>query len=379
MKHSRFTLFPREQGFFPYVWLIYISLPIIFMSIEQGSRRVVGFLMIALFLVTYRQLFFARKSFPLWLGLQMTLMFILCVLYNPYNLFMGFYTASFIGYYKDSRRFFIALSTFYVMLILPLILNAHRMIMQDMYIVLPFTIVMMMSPFGMRSMLKKQQLERDLNRANERIEELVKQEERMRISRDLHDTLGHTLSLITLKSQLVTRLIDRDPAKAILEAREIEQTSRAALRQVRELVSDMRTLSVADELKASERILESAGIRYTAEGDFRLKGISGLTQNILSMCLKEAVTNIVKHSQAEACMIAVGRTSGEILLTVSDDGIGWKEGPECQGTEGNGLKGMKERLSLIDGSLEFSLSGGTVVSIRVPVVKNESGKECDTA
>nr|WP_237392108.1 sensor histidine kinase [Paenibacillus dendrobii] len=367
------------MGFFPYVWLIYISMPIFYISQEHGLKMAVGYLMIALFLVTYRQLFFAKKSFPYWLGLQMLLAFMLCITYSPFNLFLGFYTASFIAYYKDKRRFFIALAVFYVMLILPVIINIPRLERSDIYVILPFLVVMMMSPFGMRSMFKQQQLERDLNQANERIEELVKREERIRISRDLHDTLGHTLSLITLKSQLVTRLVERDPQKALLEAREIEQTSRAALRQVRELVNGMRAISVIEEVKTSERILESAGIMHNAEGNFRLEGISGFIQNILSMCLKEAVTNVVKHSQANACTMAIEQTSGEILLTVSDDGIGWDTGLDGQLNDGNGLAGMRERLSLIDGSLELASSNGTRVIIRIPIIKNNAGKECETA
>ncbi|MGG0172748.1 sensor histidine kinase [Paenibacillus dokdonensis] len=355
-------------------------MPIFYISQEQGLRMVVGYLMIAIFLLTYRQLFFAKKSFTYLLGLQMLLAFILCIAYSPYNLFLGFYTASFIAYYKEQRRFSIALAVFYVMLILPIFINLPRMVRQDLYIVLPFLVVMMMSPFGMRSMFKQQQLQRDLKQANERIEELVKREERVRISRDLHDTLGHTLSLITLKSQLVTRLIERDPEKALMEAREIEQTSRAALRQVRELVTGMRTLTVMEELRASERMLESAGIQHKAEGDFRVEGISGLTQNILSMCLKEAVTNIVKHSRADACTIAIEQTSSEIRLAISDNGVGWNSGSEGEPKDGNGLTGMKERLSLIDGTVELSSSNGMIVQIRIPIViKNETGKECETA
>lgn len=379
MIRSRLRLFPSELGFFPYVWLIYISMPIYYISREHGLKMLAGYALIALFLLTYRQLFFAKKSFTLWLGLQMLLAFILCITYSPYNLFLGFYTASFVAYYKETRRFYTALAVFYAMLILPLILNIPRLERQDVYIVLPFLIVMMMSPFGMRSMFKQQQLERDLNQANDRIAELVKREERMRISRDLHDTLGHTLSLITLKSQLVTRLIERDPEKALHEAQEIEQTSRAALRQVRELVTDMRMLTLMEELKASERMLDSAGIRYIAEGDFRVENISGLVQNMLSMCLKEAVTNIVKHSLADTCTIAIEQTSGEIRMTISDNGIGWNAGHEDRGIEGNGLTGMRERLSLIDGSLELAVSEGTRVTIRIPIVKNETGKECETA
>ncbi|MDR0268893.1 sensor histidine kinase [Paenibacillus sp.] len=339
----------------------------------------IGYLMIALFLLTYRQLFFAKKWFNFWLGLQMILSFFLCVSFNQYNLFLGFYTSSFIAYYKVRRHFNIALAIFYAMLILPFVINLPQMAREQLFIMLPFIAVMMMSPFGMRSMFKRQKLERDLDEANERIKELVKHEERMRISRDLHDTLGHTLSLITLKGQLVTRLIERDPQKALLEAKEIEQTSRAALRQVRELVTNMRTLTVAEELKASERMLRSAGIAYQAKGNFQLKGISEVAQNILSMCLKESVTNIVKHSRADTCTIAVEQTSGELRLTVSDNGIGCNKDNETR-NDGNGLKGMRERLSLIDGTLELASSGGMTATICIPIVKRKTSDEelaCD--
>lgn len=218
MKRSRFELFPSDMGSFPYVWLIYIAIPIYYVAHERGFRMAAGYLMIALFVLTYRQLFFAKKSFVLWHGLQMLLLFSLSMAYSPYMLFMGFYVSSFIPYYKDRRKFYVALFFFYAVLILPLLFYLPGLGVQDLYVLLPFMVVMMMSPFGMRSMYRQRQLETDLNEANERIAELVKREERLRISRDLHDTLGHTLSLITLKSQLVTRLIHRDPEKALLEA-----------------------------------------------------------------------------------------------------------------------------------------------------------------
>ncbi|MEI0736615.1 sensor histidine kinase [Paenibacillus sp. JTLBN-2024] len=372
MKRSRFELFPSDMGSFPYVWLIYIAIPIYYVAHERGFRMAAGYLMIALFVLTYRQLFFAKKSFVLWHGLQMLLLFSLSMAYSPYMLFMGFYVSSFIPYYKDRRKFYVALFFFYAVLILPLLFYLPGLGVQDLYVLLPFMVVMMMSPFGMRSMYRQRQLETDLNEANERIAELVKREERLRISRDLHDTLGHTLSLITLKSQLVTRLIHRDPEKALLEAGEIEQTSRAALRQVRELVSGMRALTLTEELQACRRMLESAGIRLEAEGDFESRAISGLAQNILSMCLKESVTNIVKHSRADICSIALKQTESEINLTVSDNGIGLDGRAEGPRSDGNGLKGMRERLSLIDGSLEFSSRSGFTVSIRVPVVKRKT-------
>jgi two-component system sensor histidine kinase DesK len=128
------------------------------------------------------------------------------------------------------------------------------------------------------------ELEQELDEANQQIKELVKREERVRIARDLHDTLGHTLSLLTLKSQLVQRTIASDPERARKEAREMETTSRAALKQVRELVSDMKTATIAEELIHIQQILRAADItfEYMGGSDF---SISLLSHKTLSACV----------------------------------------------------------------------------------------------
>lgn len=370
-KSAGFEVFPTQLGFFPYLWLIYMSLPVINMLREEGWKMGIGFALIGLFLVTYRQLYFAAGTprFFVWLGIQMSIIFILCMWYHPTYMYMGFFTANFIGWYTDRRKFTISLVLFGIIETIPLIKNAS-MLGKDLLFMIPFFLIMLFSPFGIRSLNRRQELERELAQANEQIRNLIKGEERMRIARDLHDTLGHTLSLITLKSQLVEKLAAKDPAKAQLEAREIQNTSRAALRQVRELVSDMRTATLPEELVEAQIILESADIQFSCTGNPKLEGISDLAHNILSLCLREAVTNVVKHSQASQCRIDIESLDNEWRLLVADNGIGLKgkeEGPS--GTDSNGLKGMAERLSLIGGTVEaVSDPQGTKVSIRVPII-----------
>ncbi|WMT41143.1 sensor histidine kinase [Paenibacillus sp. D2_2] len=232
---------------------------------------------------------------------------------------------------------------------------------------------MLVSPFGIRSMNRRQQLEKELSQANERIKELVKREERVRIARDLHDTLGHTLSLIILKSQLVEKMTTKDPQRAQNEAREIYQTSRAALRQVRELVSDMRAITVAEELTEVAEILQVANIKLEIEGDARLEDVALLTQNIISLCIKEGTTNIVKHSQATHCRISITRTDRKITVQIEDNGIGPAQQDQEGIRYGNGLNGMCERLSLIEGSLSVATSArqGTTMTITVPQIIKE--------
>lgn len=375
---AQFRLFPQQRGFFPYVWAVYLILPILNMCGETGMKLLLGAIMLAMFAVSYRQLYWVRgRAFSFWLVLQMLLILVLSLFYNPFNLYMGFFTANFIAYYTESKTFKIALTAFVTMELSILALVGREMEWGDMIFFTPFIIIMLITPFGMRSMNRHQKLEKELDQANEVIKELVKREERMRIARDLHDTLGHTLSLITLKSQLVEKLVTKNTERAQEEAREIQRTSRAALRQVRELVSEMRAISVVEELAEAGEMLRTAEITLEVEGDITLEGVPDLTQNILSLCIKEAVTNIVKHSRADKCSIRVAKTTGDVRITVKDNGIGLQhqagDSGELRGG-GNGMKGMAERLSLIDGflSLNSDEGQGTTLIVTIPLIVKEA-------
>lgn len=214
-----------------------------------------------LFAVTYRQLYWVTgRTFNLWLALQLGIILALCAFYSPYNFYMGFFTSNFIGWSTDHKKFNVAISCFAAVEVLSLLIGSRDLLVSDLPFLLPFLLIMLVMPYGIRSMARRQHLEQELDRANEQIKELIKRGERMRIARDLHDTLGHTLSLITLKSQLVEKLASKDAERAQVEAREIQRTSRAALRQVRELVSDMRAVTVVEALAEAGEILRAADI-----------------------------------------------------------------------------------------------------------------------
>ncbi|QWU16597.1 two-component system, NarL family, sensor histidine kinase DesK [Paenibacillus sophorae] len=409
-ERKKFELFPARLGFYPYIWLIYLVIPIGYLQQFSGIKLAVGYALIALFALTYRQLYVAGRGwrFTAWITVQLLLMVALSLFFNPYDLYLGFFTANFIARYENVRRFRAAMLLFAAAEILPLLYLVHEMDKSNAVMLLPFLVIMLLSPLGIRSLTRKQQLEKELDKANERIREMVKREERMRIARDLHDTLGHTLSLITLKSQLVEKLALKDAERAQAEAAEIRRISRAALRQVRELVSEMRAVKVAEELAEAAEMLRAAEISLEIRGDASLEGVPDLTQNILSLCIKEAVTNIVRHSGADRCRILLETADGKVRLTVEDNGRGAVRGTEgipapakdgasglqtvpaggeesgpagiFPGGAGNGLKGMAERLSLIDGSLTVAASQGegTVLQVSIPLIVKE-GKEGETA
>lgn len=365
---TTFQLFPKRYGFFPYLFLIYLVLPLLMLKNETGWKQMIGYSLLVVFIVAYRQLYMTmgRRAFHYWLALQMGIVFILSIFYNPNFLYSGFFPANFIGWYHEKKPFRIALIAFAMLMLVP-VFYYGILVSPDTLFFLPFLLIMLLSPFGIRSMAKKTELEMKLDQANEKIKELVKREERTRIARDLHDTLGHTLSLITLKSQLVNRLIVKNPERAQQEAKEIEQTSRAALKQVRELVSNMRASTIEEELLAAEAILKTAGIHVEIQQDPELVTIPPLIHNIVGLCLREAVTNVIKHSQAAGCWITIARTAAGLYCSVRDDGVGLS----ASQAGGNGLKGIEERLVLIDGTLTLSDEQGTLFIIEVPIIEKE--------
>ena len=141
-----------------------------------------------------------------------------------------------------------------------------------------------------------------LRKADEEIEHLAKVAERERIARDLHDLLGHTLSLITLKAELARKLVDRDPQRAKQEMLDVEQTSRAALADVREAISGYRGEGLAAELVRARKTLETAGI--TVDCEFDQLPLTPAQETVLALALREAVTNVVRHAQAQRCKVS---------------------------------------------------------------------------
>jgi two-component system, NarL family, sensor histidine kinase DesK len=207
---------------------------------------------------------------------------------------------------------------------------------------------------------------RQLFRANEEIEQLAKVAERERIARDLHDVLGHTLSVIILKSELAGKLMDRDPQRAGNEIREVEQISRQALSDVREAIRGYRARGLSAELAQAKATLETAGV--TVKCELEKIVLQPLQESVLSMAVKEGVTNVVRHANAHNCWLRLEQQNGSCRLAIEDDGQGGVH------SEGNGLRGMRERVEMIGGSLRRESQAGTKLVITLPL-KEVAGVE----
>jgi two-component system sensor histidine kinase DesK len=192
--------------------------------------------------------------------------------------------------------------------------------------------------------------------------------ERERIARDLHDVLGHTLSVIVLKAELAGRLINHDPQRAASEIGDVERIARTALAEVREAIGGYRARGLAAEIEAARRTLDSAGVTLildSASGADSLPTAStALTtaeETVLALVLREAVTNIVRHARAKTCRLHFVTEQGHRRLLVEDDG----EHPLVR--EGNGLRGMRERVEAIGGHVSLNRDSGTRILIELPL------------
>ncbi|MDN5768378.1 MAG: sensor histidine kinase [Humibacillus sp.] len=178
-------------------------------------------------------------------------------------------------------------------------------------------------------------------------ERLAVVDERERVARDVHDVLGHSLTVVTLKAELAERLVELDPERAKAELAEIQQLTRQALAEIRETVGGLRVARLDHELASARGALRAAGIcsNLPDHGDPDITIVDPRHRAVLAWVLREAVTNVVRHSDADACSIELGSN----VLTVADDGRGREGRPE-----GNGIRGLRERVEAAGGQLSYA-------------------------
>jgi len=206
----------------------------------------------------------------------------------------------------------------------------------------------------------------DLRLSHEEVRRLAATAERERIGRDLHDLLGHTLSLIALKSELAGKLLARDPVAARREIADVERITRDALAQVRNAVSGMRAAGLVGEIASARLLLECAGVRFSYSGFDR--ELPPAQEACLALALREAVTNIQRHAHANHAEARLVVDDDDVQLVVRDDGHGGIV------AHGNGLTGMRERVEALGGSLQIDAARGqgTTLTCRLPRVATAS-------
>ena len=373
--HSWHQIFPKNPWLNLYAWIIFCILPVFFIFRSSVFLSIIGILLVLLFFL-FHWLSFVTKRWVMyiWFSLEIAISFLMTILFG--YMYFSLFFAFFIGNIQQKAGFFTIYGTHIVATLTGIglwLFLEHAFFFSQLPFILICIIGVILLPFNTYYRNENEKLEGQLEDANKRISQLMIFEERQRIARDLHDTLGQKLSLIGLKSDLAGKLLPNDPVSAKNEVNDIHQTARTALREVRELVTDMRRIKLADEFIRIRQLLNAKNIALTIRGKEHVDNIPLLVENVLSMCLKEAITNVAKHSQASACTVSVEESANELVMKVKDDGIGIR--PHVDFLKGYGLTGMKERLEFINGSLDIHSTNGTELIMRIPHVITHAAQE----
>jgi len=364
IKRLHHWLVPEDSGqdWSVYLWLIYLQ----FFMLEWWFRPVsmlelsLAALTVAAFLVLYFSTWRTRGRRAL---LQLSLIAALGLAWTPFNagasVFM-IYAAAFACRVGPPRPALI------IVLCIALLVSLVAWFWQPLlqYWV-PGALISLIIGVANIWQTERERQNAQLRLSQAEVQRLARVAERERIARDLHDLLGHTLSLITVKSELAGRLIERDPARARDEIVEVEATARKALSEVRTAISGMHEQSLDEALAHAELSLRAADVVTQIEraADCEPPPRVGA---MLALVLREAVTNILRHAQARHCRITLSCASGRICLDIVDDGRGGIR------ADGNGVVGMRARVESLGGDLSLGGAPGGHLSIRVPLEGAES-------
>ena len=228
--------------------------------------------------------------------------------------------------------------------------------------------ICLLTAFGISGTGYLMTVNRELQEAREELARSAVAEERMRFARDLHDLLGHSLSLIALKSELARRLAPVDPVRAGAEMADVEDAARRALAEVRDAVSGYRQVTAAQALAEARAALTGAGIGVRLPE--RVPVLPVGADAALGWVVREATTNVLRHSGAGQVTLELTEDAGRAVLTVTDDGRGSGAGVTVLGTSsGSGLAGLRERVGALGGELAAGpVDGGYRVRAAVPLV-----------
>ena len=348
----------RDHGWGPLLWWLYLGFFFVQPAVEHVSRSkwIFDVLGAAIFLVLYFGIFLLERPR---LFIHVGGMVLLGVLFLPYN--------------AGGCTFFI-----FAAAMIPFMVNTQARAVAGLGVIAAIAageglyfrvggwelfwaaVFPVFIGAGNIFFAERNRINRQLRKANEEIETLAKVAERERIARDLHDVLGHTLSVITLKSELAGKLIDRDPQRAGKEIREVEQISRQALTDVRDAIRGYRSQGLVAELAQAKTTLETAGLTVQCDAATTVK-LPALQESVLSLAVREAVTNVVRHARAHTCRMRLEQQNGSCRLEIHDDGCGASNG------EGNGLRGMRERVEMLGGTMQRSSEAGTTLTITLPL------------
>jgi two-component system sensor histidine kinase DesK len=349
----------RQPHWFPWLMLVWSIWIFITPLMNVGSFphwRTPTFASYAVFLALFHRAYYRNRALMPWWALSMAAIGFALTPINPGAQGYLIYACAFLAFCLPPRRAVAAM-----VVVLALYSVEWLLLLGWSWLFLTSAVVVGLA-VGLMNISQAQRMQADvaLKLSHEEVRRLAALAERERIGRDLHDLLGHTLSLVALKSELAGKLVASDPASARREIGEVTRVAREALTQVRSAVTGIRAAGLAAELASARLLLETDAIafRYAVTP----AELSKAQELAFAMTLRESVTNIQRHARARSAQVCLQADAGEHVLRITDDGRGGDIAP------GNGLRGMRERIEALGGRLRIeSSAAGTCVEARLPM------------
>ncbi|MER2492668.1 sensor histidine kinase [Catenovulum sediminis] len=271
---------------------------------------------------------------------------------NPGTCALFPYIAFLVGYYYSYKRG----APWLLFILVAIGFSAWAFNLIELYFLLPAYIATIPNYFFGTMTRSKLQQEHAKEQSQQHNEQLATIAERERIARDLHDLLGHTLSSIVLKAELANKLGKAGQVDAALD--EIEQVAditRTTLSEVRAAVSGYKTKDINAELIKMHNLLIDKG--FNVEGALTFKGLTAKAESTILLIIKEATTNIIRHSQGKNVQLYVAQQADKLTLKIANDG------PLSKATSGNGLTGIEERVSELGGQFQLQREQGFALEL----------------
>ncbi len=350
------------------IWIAYTGFLFVEPILEPRPHVWMGTLIVfALFLPIYL-LYFAscNKSSQLWLILAIVALGAVTVPWNGGGTTFFIYAAAFLPFTLSSVSWVLAGFGAEILILCAEAQWLHAPGLHVSWITVAMnSFLLLMIGGGNIFFAQQKRSSAKLRLAHEEIEALAAVAERERIARDLHDVLGHTLSLIVLKAELAGRLLDQNAVEAAVRARneiaDVESTARTALAEVREAIGGYRSGGLVAEMESARRTLAAAGVAFHADAsEISSIRLSAAEETVLALALREAVTNIVRHAHARTCHVHFAVEGGTRRLVIEDDG------QHQTAREGNGLRGMRERVEALGGRFALQHGQGTRLELHLP-------------
>jgi two-component system sensor histidine kinase DesK len=346
----------KRLGWEAYAWLIY-SVPFLIAAFNPALSRLETWAMVAsypVFVILYLSGHCVRGARILWIVGAIDLFAIVFGARNPPAASFFIYGSALLGPALPVRAALWAL-------VAQVVLAAAVWLVFDLSVWFLISGTIISALIGAVTIQAAVNAKRNakLRLAQAEVEQLAKVAERERIARDLHDLLGHTLSVVVLKTELAQKLLSRDPARARQEIAEVERIARDGLAEVREAITGYRASGLQAEIRHVHEALVSAGIETTI--DAPSVDLAPAQETALSLALREATTNVIRHAGATRCHIRFYARDGSLLMEVEDNGVGGNA------PFGNGLTGMRERIHALGGMLSRETERGTRLLIKLPL------------